>query len=722
MFFHFLSHHLWLIPASGGAGVIGRYLRLRIRQAHRVIPPDPTTELLRLHELHGYNAHSLVAISSGVRFWSCPETEGAISFNEFGKVWLVPGEPLASPDSQAALTDRFLRAASAKGRTVGFLPASARFAKHSKQLGLRAVKIGSAPYFDLATWSPRGDRAKKARAGINQAFRAGIRVTKITSIDEKLIRETDCLCKSWLTTRRSPTKFAWLFAVDLFQHSERKKYFTARDATGRLVGFLAASPMPARQGWYLEDVLRLPEAPNGTADLLVVEALKSLKRDGAKLATLGTAPMAMEGTFDSLVQCSPRLSQVTRVVATVFTIFYNFDGVRRFKAKFAPSWWESEYVLISQNITAPPRVIYAFVQAVVPAGASDLVTRYCARVWRQVTFAKHRAPVSNSYGLPQSLNSESCETNIDQVDLRSDSESICTGNFVSVGGLNLHYVSAGSGPPVVLIHGNPGSHQDYTMALVNELARSFRVIAFDRPGHGWSERDHSFATTVEMQATLIRDALRKLSIRKPILVGHSWGGSLALAAAVAYEDELSGIVLLAPAAYPNVSLEWWSLIPGIPVLGKVIVHTLSPLLGRAVVKVNLKEAYHPQVVQENYAQQSAEMWTRPEQIRAYAYDERTLRSSLKSLSSRYSDLQLPVVIVTGSNDLVLEPEKHAYPLHRTIKGSQLVVLPETGHQLPQTCPDSVIAAIETALRAADQRATNSTFVNLRQRIPSSRAN
>ena len=722
MFFHFLSHHLWLIPASGGAGVIGRYIQLRIRQAHRLIPPDPTTELLRLHELHGYNAHSLVGIASGVRFWSSPETDGAINFNEFGKVWLVPGEPLAGPDSQAALTDRFLRLASAKGRTVAFFPASERFAKHSNQLGLRVVKIGSAPYFDLATWSPRGDRAKKARAGTNQAFRAGIRVTKVISIDEKLISEANRLCKSWLTTRRSPTKFGWLFSVDLFQHSERKKYFTARDATGRLVGFLAASPIPARQGWYLEDILRLPQAPNGTADLLVVEALKSLKRDGAKLATLGTAPMAMEGTFDSLIKCSPRLSQVTRLVATVFTIFYNFDGVRRFKAKFAPSWWESEYVLISQNITAPPRVIYAFVQAVVPAGASDLVTRYCARVWRQVTFAKHQDRVSRSNRPPLSLNSKSSETNVDQVDLRSDSESIYPGHFVSVGGLNLHYVSAGSGPPVVLIHGNPGSHQDYTMALLDKLARSFRVIAFDRPGHGCSERDDSFATTVEMQATLIRDALTKLSIRKPILVGHSWGGSLALAAAVAYEDELSGIVLLAPAAYPNVRLEWWSLIPAIPVLGKFIVHTLTPLIGRAVVKINLKEAYHPQAVQENYAQPAAEMWTRPKQIRAYADDERTLRSSLRILSSRYSDLQLPVVIVTGSDDLLLEPEKHAYPLHRTIKGSELVVLPETGHQLPQTCPDSVIDAIKTAWRGADQRARSSTFLDSRQGIPSSRAN
>ena len=391
-----------------------RYIQLRMRQAHRVILPDPCEELLRFHELHGYNAHSLIGIASDVRLWSCPETAGAVGFNDFGKVWLVPGEPLTSADNQVTLAENFLRAAKAKGRTVGFLPTTERFAKHSRQLGLRAIKIGSAPYFDLATWAPRGDRGKKARAGVNQARRAGIQVTKVIHIDGKLIRETECLCKSWLTTRRSPTKFGWLFSVDLFKHSERKKYFTARDATGRLVGFLAASPIPARNGWYLEDVLRLPEAPNGTTDLLVVEVLKSLKEDGAKVATLGTAPLAQEGSIDSLVRYSPKLSKVTRVFATTLTVFYNFDGVRRFKAKFAPSWWESEYLLVSQNITAPPRIMYAFVQAVVPAGVADLTVLYFTRVWRRMTFAREQAPVRNSDHLSHSSTSDHGGTEINQ--------------------------------------------------------------------------------------------------------------------------------------------------------------------------------------------------------------------------------------------------------------------------------------------------------------------
>jgi len=396
MSFHFFSQLTWLIPAGGGASVVARYIQLRIRQAHRVIFPDPCEKLLQLHEQHGYNAHSLVGITAETRLWSCPETGGTIGFNDFGKVWLVPGEPLANSEHQAILANSFLRTARAKGRTVGFIPVTERFARHSRQLRLRAVKIGAAPYFDLATWAPRGDRGKKARAGVNQARRAGIQVTKVDNIDEKLIKETDSLCKSWLTTRRSPTKFGWLFSIDLFKHSDRKKYFTARDATGRLVGFLAASPIPARHGWYLEDVLRLPQAPNGTTDLLVVEVLKSLKDDGAKLATLGTAPMALEGSIDSLVWHCPRLSRVTRVIAGIFTVFYNFNGVRRFKAKFAPSWWESEYLLVTENFTGPPRIIIAFVQAIVPTGATDLVAQHLRRMRRRIKFKNGPAQVWHS--------------------------------------------------------------------------------------------------------------------------------------------------------------------------------------------------------------------------------------------------------------------------------------------------------------------------------------
>jgi len=267
---------------------------------------------------------------------------------------------------------------------------------------------------------------------------------------------------------------------------------------------------------------------------------------------------------------------------------------------------------------------------------------------------------------------------------------------VVVDGMRLNYVSAGSGRPVVLIHGNPGSYQDYTLAVFGRLAQSYHVVAFDRPGHGQSERHDSVQTTVEVQARIVRKALQEFAIEKPVLVGHSWGASLALAAAVAYPTDLSGIVLLAPAAYPSMRVEWWSLLPRIPLVGNLVVNTLTPLLGRAFVRKSLKQAYDPQELQHEYAEQSTEMWMRPDRIRACAYDERTLTASLKVLSQHYCDIAMPVVIVTGSADRLLDPAEHAYPLQKAIKNSKLIVLPETGHQVPQTQPDAVIAAIDAA--------------------------
>jgi len=270
---------------------------------------------------------------------------------------------------------------------------------------------------------------------------------------------------------------------------------------------------------------------------------------------------------------------------------------------------------------------------------------------------------------------------------------------VVVDGTRLNYVSAGSGRPVVLIHGNPGSYHDYTVAVVERLAQSYYVVAFDRPGHGYSERQDSVNTTVEVQALIIRDALEKLSLNKPVLVGHSWGGSLMLAAAVAYGKDLAGIVLLAPAAYPNASIEWWSVLPHVPLIGNFVVNTVTPFLGRAMARQSVKRAYDPQEMQKDYVERSLDLWMRPDQIRACAYDERTLGESLTVLSECYSDIEIPVVIVTGSADRLLDPEEQAYRLHRTIKNSKLIVLPDTGHQLPQTRPDTVISAIDAVWAA-----------------------
>ena len=712
-------HQLWWL-AVAGAGVAARYVRLRTRQARitHFAGDQPTTRVLNEQQAHGYNAHSLVSIAPGARFWTCPEIEGAITYNEFGKVWLVPGDPLVSLENATELTRRFIETAREEGRFTAFLPATERFAVQAAPLGLRAVKIAAAPYFDLTSWGPRGDRAKKARAGVNQARRAGVRVTRVHCIDQTLKEETAYLCQSWLKTRRCAMKFGWLFALDPFQHAARKKFFTARDSAGNLVGFLAASPIPAREGWYLEDVLRLPSAPGGTADLLVVEALNLLKLEGAKVATLGTSPLARDGSVAPEVGNNELVANVVRIATGYFAVFYNFEGLRRFKTKFAPTWWESEYVLFPRDMMAPPHILRAFIQAIAPDGASKLVARQLARAIRPersdprlgqesperlVRNGKRGSgPMIASHS---AMNHENLNREIDEqaagADPAAENARHYFGQFVSVNGLRLHYVSKGSGQPVVFIHGNPGSHQD-SMTVLGEVSRSYRAFAFDRPGHGYSERSDGISTTVEVQARLLRDALRGLAIEKPLIVGHSWGGALALAMALEHEEELSGLVLLAPAAYPS-DAQWWTTLLHVPVLGDLFLKALTPLIGRRIIKDSLKDAYHPEPVQEDYLQAAELLWTRPDRVKACANDDRSLERSLKSLSGRYAEIRLPVVIVTGDSDLLLKPEDQANRLHQTIRDSKLIRLAQTGHQIPQTHPESVVEAIEIAWALAAHR-------------------
>ncbi len=699
----------WLALASGG--VAARYVKSRSRaRLTNFSDPEPIVQrLLAAQAEHGYNAHSLVSIAPGAMVWQCSELPGAIVYNEFGKVWLVPGDPLAAPQDIKELTALFIEAAREAKRFVAFMPTTARFASNAPELGLHAIKVGAAPYFDLTTWGPRGDRAKKARAGVNQARRAGVNVSRVENIDESLQAETALLCERWLTTRRCSMKLGWLFDLNPFQHSDRKKFFTARDASGSLVGFLAASAMPARCGWYLEDVIRLPSAPVGTADLLVVEALAALKAAGAKIATLGTSPLAKEGAVAAAVGNSESLTRFVHSAARSLAVFYNFEGLRRFKMKFAPSWWESEYLLFPFGVKAPPHIARAFIQAIAPQGASRMAAQQLARVMHlrrrerdqlsenddsvslrgttgsgtliaQGTEMRPTIPISE-------LEAQPLEHVLDQTARNY------LGEFVSVAGLRLHYASKGSGRPVVFIHGNPGSYQDYSLTMLGETARSYRALAFDRPGHGYSERPDGAGMTVEVQADLLRQALQKLAVETPIIVGHSWGGSVALAMALQCEDDLAGLVLLAPAAYPSEGPQWWASLPNLPVFGKLILKVLTPLIGRRLIKDNLRDAYHPQPIQEDYLKAAEELWTRDSQVKACAYDDTSLDRSLAELSKQYQEIRLPTVIVTGDSDVLLKPAEQAARLHRSIPGAELICLPKTGHQIPLTHPGSVNHAI-----------------------------
>ncbi len=385
---HIPIHDLWWLAAGGGASYGARYVRHKVRLVRssvgrRFREIDPTTDLLRLQSTYGYNPHSLVSITPGALTWTMPGIDGAIIYGVFGRVWLAAGDPLAKPEDIKTLVKGFMASASKAKRIAAFVPVTERFAQEGVKLGLSAIKIGAAPYFELEVWQPRGNPAKKMRAGVNQAIRAGIRIENVISFTDELKKETAELCLQWLQTRRAATTFGWLLALDPFLRAEQKKVFVARDANNRLIGLLAASPIPARDGWYLEDVLRSAQAPQGTADLLVFEALQRLKTEGATMATLGTAPLAREGVDNISTHDHPVIERALRLASKRLSAFYNFEGLRRFKAKFVASRWENEYALVQRGVLVPSRVAHALLRAIVPGGLKQFLARRALRSIRR---------------------------------------------------------------------------------------------------------------------------------------------------------------------------------------------------------------------------------------------------------------------------------------------------------------------------------------------------
>ena len=368
--FHFAAAPEALVCAGAGISTfLLSWKQVKLHRSHlTILPKQNACDLLSLQSKFGYNEHSFVGISVQPEVWSDGIHDGGIAYNETGRVWVVAGEPLGQSEDLPAITANFIKHARSRKKIVAFLPTTEKFARSVSDQNVRIVKVGASPYFDLENWDPRGNSAKKLRLGVNRGRRSGVEVTEVTDVTESFRAEVEDLTSQWGGCRKAGVSFGWLFALVPFQNSNSKKYFAARTPDGKLVGLLAASPIPARDGWYLEDVLRSSDSPDGTSDLLVFETLKMLAAQGAKLATLGTVPLSAKGCDDLSAGRNKIVERSLTFSRKHLNSLYNFDGLGAFKSKFVPSWWESEYVVVSKGRLIPPRVANAVFNVIVPGG------------------------------------------------------------------------------------------------------------------------------------------------------------------------------------------------------------------------------------------------------------------------------------------------------------------------------------------------------------------
>ena len=268
-------------------------------------------------------------------------------------------------------------------------------------------------------------------------------------------------------------------------------------------------------------------------------------------------------------------------------------------------------------------------------------------------------------------------------------------HFITVDSLRVHYVETGAGATLVMIHGNAGNADDFTFGVISRLCSDYRIVAVDRAGHGKSDRPTSKTPTLEYQAQLLHETLADLGIKHPILLGHSWGAALALAYTLKYPSDVSGIVLLAPAAYPDKGADRLLRIAVTPpVIGDATLLVGKIVLGRHLLKAALSRAFYPEPIRDDYLKHATTSWLTRKHLKAYFEDEWSLNASLKRLSKHYSEIRVPVVIVTGDEDKIVSPQENAYRLRQTIPHSSLIEVKQAGHEIPLTHPQTVYDALK----------------------------
>lgn len=290
-----------------------------------------------------------------------------------------------------------------------------------------------------------------------------------------------------------------------------------------------------------------------------------------------------------------------------------------------------------------------------------------------------------------------------------------SGAFVAIGGgARLHYTErTPAGPPrgtVVLLHGASGNQADLMVPLGDRLAdRGFRVLAFDRPGHGWSDRPggEELDSSPSVQADLIGDGLGRLGVRGAIVVGHSWSGALAVIFALDHRDLTGGLVLLSPVVYPwPTGIEWYYGPAASRWLGPAFTRILTLPVGQLLLPAGIASVFSPQPPPPDFARRTGvELVLRPTEFENNATDVFHLHEFVTHLEPRLPGIAVPIALVAGDADTIAPASFHAERMAREVPGATIALLQGRGHSPQWSDPEVVVAAVvSVAERMAGQAA------------------
>ena len=286
------------------------------------------------------------------------------------------------------------------------------------------------------------------------------------------------------------------------------------------------------------------------------------------------------------------------------------------------------------------------------------------------------------------------------------------GEIIMVGGVAVHVHMSGSGPDLVLIHGASGNLRDFTFEFSQRLIDRYRVIAFDRPGLGWSGRSpdnkgawNTTSETPQEQAGVLQKAADQIGVTNPIVFGHSYGGAVALAWGLSRLNDTAALVLVSAATEPwPGSLGWLYQATSSSLGGAVMIPLVTAFLPASAVDASANAIFAPQAPPDGYTDYLGTGLTlRRESTRANAQQVNGLLPYIIEMKKQYGMLTMPIEMVHGDMDTIVPAFIHAQVLMQDVPNGMLTMLPGLGHMPHHTDPSAVVDAVERAAARAGLR-------------------
>ena len=268
--------------------------------------------------------------------------------------------------------------------------------------------------------------------------------------------------------------------------------------------------------------------------------------------------------------------------------------------------------------------------------------------------------------------------------------------FVEAAGIATHVAEWGGGNPVLLIHGASSDMGVWSPTIVPMLKDRVHVVAYDRPGLGFTAERPPRAETLEVQAKVAAEVIEQLKLSKPIIVGHSWGGAVTLRLALDRPDLIGGLVLIAPVAYewPG-GVSWHLYWSSNPLIGGLFNRVMTRPFADAAVRGGLVGAFGPSPVPENYLEAASSLRAvRPAAMRANSLDMMAAKREIIGQQSRYHEIAAPVALFAGDGDTVVSTMIHSVKLAQTLPKARIDVVQGAGHLPHEAAPDRFLKLLE----------------------------